>query len=180
MTGDDIIKIAKTQIGYIEQGGADGKSGNITKFWDWWKAATKQNAQGQSWCACFVSWLFDQAKASSLVAAKNPSGFIYCPDGIAFFKKRNEIIKDSTTCQPGDIVFFDWTGAGIADHVGIVTENHKTYFMTIEGNTSPEGAIGSQQNGGGVYARKRYFGKTVHAIARPIYSTIPVTQQGES
>ena len=175
MTGDDIVKIAKSQIGYVEQGGKDGKSGNITKYWDWWKAATGQNGQGQSWCACFVSWVFDQAKASSLIPAKNPHGFIYCPDGVAYFKKKNQLVKPET-CQPGDIVFFDWNGAGVADHVGIVTENHKTYFITVEGNTSAEGATGSQQNGGGTYQRKRYFGKTVHAVARPAYLTLTPTK----
>ena len=174
-TGADLVKAAQSKIGTVEKGGADGKSGNIVEFWDWWKAKTKQNGQGQSWCACFVSWCFDQIKASALVAAKTPAGFIYCPDGVNYFKKKNQLVKPEE-CQAGDIVFFDWTGAGIADHVGIVIENHKTYFLTIEGNTSAEGATGSQSNGGGVYQRKRYFGKTVHAVARPAWSTLAPTK----
>ena len=120
----------------------------------------------------------DQIHASSLAAAKTPAGFIYCPDGVNYFKNKKQLV-DPKTAQPGDIIFFDWTGAGIADHVGIVTENHaaNSYLMTIEGNTSPEGAINaSQQNGGGVYARKRYLGKTVHAVARPAWATLSPTK----
>ena len=113
-----------------------------------------------------------------MIAAKTPAGFIYCPDAVNYFKKKNQLV-DPKTAQPGDIIFFDWNGAGIADHVGIVTENHaaKSYLMTIEGNTSPEGAVGaSQQNGGGVYSRKRYLGKTIHAVARPAWATLTPTK----
>ena len=177
-TGADLVKAAQSKIGTVEKGGADGKSGNIVPFWDWWKLKTGQNDQGQSWCACFVSWCMNQVHASALAAAKTPAGFIYCPDGVNYFKKKNQLV-DPKTAQPGDIIFFDWTGAGIADHVGIVTENHaaNSYLMTIEGNTSPEGAVGaSQQNGGGVYARKRYLGKTIHAVARPAWATLTPTK----
>lgn len=177
-TASDVVKAAQSKIGTVEKGGADGKSGNIVEFWDWWKAKTKQNAQGASWCACFVSWCFDQAGASSLAAAKTPAGFIYCPDGVNYFKKKKQLV-DPKTAQPGDIIFFDWTGAGIADHVGIVIENHaaQSYLITIEGNTSAEGAHGaSQQNGGGVYQRKRYLGKTIFAVARPAWATLSPTK----
>lgn len=173
MNATDLIKVAQSKVGTVEKGGADGKSGNIVEFWDWWKTKTKQSFQGASWCACFVSWCFDQIQSSALVAAKTPAGFIYCPDGVNFFKKHNQLVnpKDS---KLGDVIFFDWEGKGIADHVGIVVENHaaKGYLMTIEGNTSPEGAVNaSQKNGGGVYKRKRFIDKTIHAVARPAWST---------
>ena len=179
MTGLDLVAKATTQLGVVEKGGADGKSGNIVPYWDWWKACTKENGQGQSWCACFVSWCFSELHASPLVAAKNAFGFIYCPDGVNFFKKKNAIV-DQKLAQPGDVIFFDWTGAGMADHVGIVIENHAAqgYLITIEGNTSPEGAAAgsSQSNGGGVYRRKRFLGKTIHAVARPAWATLTPTK----
>ena len=176
MTGKDVVAKAITQIGVVEKGGKDGKSGNIVPYWDWWKACTGENDQGQSWCACFVSWCFSQILASSLVAAKNKYGFIYCPDGVNYFKKKNQLV-DPTKALPGDIVFFDWEGKGIADHVGIVESIGAGFLSTIEGNTSVEGAVGaSQQNGGGVYRRKRYFGKTIIAVARPAYPTLIPTK----
>ena len=178
MTGENVVAKAITQLGVVEKGGKDGKSGNIVPYWDWWKAATRENDQGQSWCACFVSWCFSEVFASSLIAAKNKYGFIYCPDGVNYFKKKNQVVPVKTAL-PGDIVFFDWTGAGIADHVGIVVENHAAngYLMTIEGNTSAEGVVGaSQQNGGGVYKRKRFLDKTIIAVARPAYLTLTPTK----
>jgi cell wall-associated NlpC family hydrolase len=169
MAAADVVKAAVSKIGTVEKGGADGKSGNIVEFWDWWKAQTGQNDQGQSWCAVFVSWCYAQVPGgSALVAAKTPHGFIYCPDGVNFFKAHHQIV-DPKTAQPGDIIFFDWENKGIADHVGIVEKNNKANLTTIEGNTSEEGAKGSQSNGGGVYRRTRYFGPTIHAVARPIW-----------
>ena len=85
--------------------------------------------------------------------------------------KRVQAMIDAMDLKTGDVITFT---KSIQQRLGNSTS--RTYFMTIEGNTSPEGATGSQQNGGGVYARKRYFGKTVHAIARPAYQTIPVTK----
>jgi len=171
MTGSNVVAKAISQLGVVEKGGADGKSGNIVPYWDWWKACTKESFQGASWCACFVSWCFAECLASSLIAAKNKYGFIYCPDGVNYFKKKNQLV-DPTKAQPGDIVFFDWEGKGIADHIGIVESLGAGFLNTIEGNTSAEGVNGSQQNGGGVYRRKRYFGKTIIAVARPAYPTL--------
>jgi cell wall-associated NlpC family hydrolase len=136
MTGADLVKIASSKIGTVEKGGADGKSGNIVEFWDWWKSVTAQNGQGQSWCAVFVSWCFAQIGASSLAAAKNKFGFIYCPDGVNFYKKKNQLVKPEEA-QPGDIIFFDWEGKGIADHVGIVkTNNTKVAITKMEKTTT--------------------------------------------
>lgn len=163
-----VIKAAQSQLGIVEKGGADGKSGNIVTYWDWWKKVTGENDQGASWCAVFVSWCFDQAKLSSLIPAKNPHGFIYCPD-LDKYAQNHKLFVDPAKALPGDIILFDWNKAGIADHVGIVEKNLGTYLQTIEGNTSPEGVNGSQQNGGGVYRRKRYFGSTIHAVVRPTY-----------
>ena len=170
MTPDQVILAAQTKIGTVEKGGADGKSGNIIWCWDWWKSVTGRNLQGQSWCAAFVSWCFAQGKASSLIAAENPNGFIFCPNGLAWFTKRKQII-DKAKAAPGDVVFYDFEGKGVADHVEIVESNDGKFLTTIGGNTS-SGDTGSQQNGGGVYRRKRPLDKTVLAVARPAWPSI--------
>lgn len=166
-----IILTAQSQLGTVEKGGPDGHSGNIVTYWDWWKQQTGQNDQGASWCACFVSWVFAQNAASNLIPAKNPHGFIYCPDLYNYAKSHNLIVADKKLGQPGDIILFDWQGAGIADHVGIITKNlsPQPFYQTIEGNTSPENTTGSQSNGGGVYARNRHMDATIFAIVRPNY-----------
>ncbi len=165
-----ILLTAQSQLGVVEKGGADGKSGNLVPYWDWWKQATGEHFQGSSWCACFVSWVFDQNKTSDLIAAKNAHGFIYCPDLEKYALAHHLVIADKTKAQPADIILFDWDGAGLADHVGIVEKNASNHFLqTIEGNTSGEGVLGSQKNGGGVYRRNRHIDATIRMIIRPNY-----------
>jgi hypothetical protein len=163
-----ILLTAQSQLGVVEKGGADGKSGNIVPYWDWWKSCTHENGQGQSWCACFWSWVYAQNKASNLIAAKNAYGFIYCPDLERYAKTHGTIITDKSKAQPADFILFDWNGAGIADHVEAVEKNNSDHFLqTIGANTGAEGALGSQSNGGGVYRRQRHIDATMRMIWRP-------------
>lgn len=167
-----VLIALRSQLGVVESGGPDGHSGNIVPYWDWWKKVTGQNDQGQSWCACFISWGFAQAKLSNLVAAKNQYGFIYCPDLENWAKAGHAtIVTDKTKGMPGDIILFDWEGKGIADHVGFIQKNLSPapFYLTIEGNTSGEGILGSQNNGGGVYERHRHIDATIRMIVRPKY-----------
>ena len=39
---------------------------------------------------------------------------------------------------PGDIIFFDWEGDGVANHVGIVEKVDGDFIYTIEGNTDDQ------------------------------------------
>lgn len=170
-----IILTAESQEGLVEKGGPDGKSGNIVPMWDWWKQVTGENFQGSSWCAVAVSWTFAQNNASALVAAKNPHGFIYCPDLENWAKAGHaEIVADKTKGMPGDLILFDWEGNGIADHVGIIKKNlnPQPWYITSEGNTSPENVNGSQRNGGGWYERRRHVDATIRMIVRPKYPQV--------
>jgi cell wall-associated NlpC family hydrolase len=56
--------------------------------------------------------------------------------GVPWFKDRGLWREPSYIPSPGDIVFFDWGGDGISDHVGIVESVDGEYIHTIEGNTS--------------------------------------------
>ena len=166
-----VLNAARSKVGTIEAGGADGHSGNIVWAWDWWEKATKQKEQGQPWCGASVSWSFAQAGASSLIAATNSSGFIYCPDGVKFFKSRKMFLP-ARLAQPGDVVFFDFSGKGNAEHVGIILSNHNTYLVTVEGNTSPEHSTGSQANGGGQYLRNRAITPSILGVGRPDWQSL--------
>ena len=167
-----IILTARSQLGVTETGGPDGHSGNIVPYWDWWKTCTHENGQGQSWCACFISWVFAQNKSSNLIAAKNPYGFIYCPDLENYGIKNKRLITDKKKGLPGDLILFDWDGAGIADHVEVIQKNLSAtspFYLTIGANTSGEGVLGSQKNGGGVYERHRHIDSTIRGIYHPPY-----------
>src|SRR5690625_5976639 len=48
-----VMKVATAELGYVERGGRDGRSGNITKYW---KAHYPQ-WQGQPWCGAFIYWV---------------------------------------------------------------------------------------------------------------------------
>lgn len=70
--------------------------------------------------------------------------------------------------HPGDFFVHDFDG-GVADHVGLIVENlGGGNYRVVEGNTSPEGGSGSQDNGGGVYLRTRNV-SICEAIVRPTY-----------
>lgn len=60
----------------------------------------------------------------------------YCPDGINWFKAKGRW-HDRTSGYvplPGDIIYYDWAGDGVSDHVGMVETVLKTTLTVIEGN----------------------------------------------
>lgn len=155
-SASDVLRIAAGEIGYSRWN--DPETG--TKYGRWYANKTGYTwygANGVAYCAMFVSWVFDQAGQS---APGLPGA--YCPTMLA---KGGTVSKRNA--QAGDIVYFDWGGDGVPDHVGIVEKNCGSYIQTIEGNTS-SGNSGSQGNGGGVYRRTRNW-SVVRAIVRPSY-----------
>ena len=156
----DVLRIAASQIGYSRY--ADPQTG--TKYGRWMARKTGQawyGANGVAYCAMFVSWVLNQA-------GQSVAGFpgAYCPT-LRQAAINNGLRVNKYNAQAGDIVFFDWGGDGVVDHVGIVEINRGSYIQTIEGNTS-SGTSGSQGNGGGVYRRTRRWG-VVNCIIRPRY-----------
>ena len=149
---NNVVNIAKSQIGYTESGNND------TMYGKWY------GLNNNPWCAMFVSWCFKEAGMSEKVAAQTKKGFASCDAGLKWFSKKGKIIPVGQA-QAGDIVFFQFDTDAQPDHVGIVAKNDgKKYFWVHEGNTS-EGK-GSQSNGDGVYLKKRAY-SLVMGVARP-------------
>lgn len=151
-TKDLVVNIAKSQIGYTE--GAN----NDTMYGRWY------GLNNNSWCAMWVSWVFNQAGLSNLIAASSKKGFASCDAGLKWFTKKNKLVPVGQA-QSGDIVFFQFDTDAQPDHVGIVVKNTGKELICIEGNTSPD-KKGSQSNGDGVYQKKRAYA-LVMAVARP-------------
>lgn len=156
----DVLRIAASQIGYSRY--TDPQPG--TKYGRWYAQKTGSayfGTSGVPYCAMFVSWVLDQA-------GQSVPGFpgAYCPT-MKSTAVNAGLKVNKYNAQAGDIVFFDWGGDGVVDHVGIIEMNKGSYVQTIEGNTS-SGAKGSQGNGGGVYRRTRNWG-VVNCIIRPHY-----------
>lgn len=157
-TAKDIVKLARTFKGYRE---APGKK---TPFGAWY------GANGQPWCAMFVSYVINHAGGGRLIkGAQTAKGFSSCGAGIAFFKKKKAWYP-AKEAQKGDLVFFDWDLDGLQDHVGIVISNNPTTktLKTIEGNISGT----NPANGGGVDVRVRPY-KNVLGVGRPAYDKEP-------
>lgn len=63
----------------------------------------------------------------------------YCPDGINWFKSKGGWVgRTSSKYNPtsGDIIYYDWGGDGISDHVGCITDVDGNDLIVFEGNKS--------------------------------------------
>ena len=125
-SGDDaIVKVALSQVGNV--GGEP--------YWSWHGFNSRVE-----WCACFVSWCFNECGYLDTGTAPKFAG---CVGGVEWFRSRGQWADNSVNPSPGMIVFFDWNdpnGAsgpqdGEADHVGIVEKCENGIVYTIEGNS---------------------------------------------
>ena len=136
-----IVAVAASQIGNV--GGAP--------YWSWY------GFNGYvEWCACFVSWCADQC---GYISAGIIPKFASCTLGIQWFQARGEWQGRNYVPAPGDLLYFDWQGDGVCDHVGIVEYVEGNVVHTIEGNTSNSCARRSYPLGSGVivgYATPAY------------------------
>jgi cell wall-associated NlpC family hydrolase len=123
----------------------------------------------EPWCAMFVSYCFNKAGAGSLVAASSSKGFASCSAGVAWFKSHKALVNVKAA-QPGDIVFFNFSGGNDPEHVGLVisVDVKHSVLHTVEGNTINPNGSNAQANGDGVYYKTRPFGLVV-AVARPAW-----------
>ena len=110
-----LVDLAKQQVGNV--GGYP--------YWSWYGFNSRVE-----WCACFVSWCYNQAGASE-------PRFSGCQSqGVPWFQSRGQWgARDYENIAPGDAIFFDWDLDGSADHVGIVIGTDGSRVYTVEGNS---------------------------------------------
>lgn len=174
---NNVLYCARQWIGYSRWD--DPEPGTV--FGRWYAELVGDSYFGESgvpYCAMFISYCLDWA---GVTAAGIPGAYV--PWILSANSDAGRLVANEDA-QPGDLVMFDWQGDGVADHIGIVEENHpdEGWMQTIEGNTSPSSG-GSQSNGGGVYRRARNYGSII-GVARPYYdaedSDTPVDVPGVS
>ena len=172
---DKVVAIAQGEIG--NPGGQ--------KYWSWYGFKSRV-----SWCACFASWVLDQAGVACLdlrplinkagsdeetevirTGANDPNiaGILSkgCVQILDFYSQAGMRIGDEPA-KPGDIVLYEWNeaaGDGV-DHVGIVesvegTDPNTQILHMIEGNWGDKVSRTTY----------RYRDSRVYAICRPRYST---------
>ena len=114
-TDDQIVTVALSQIGNM--GGEP--------YWSWYGFNSRVE-----WCACFVSWCYNQA-------GKSEPRFAGCEwQGVPWFQSRGQWgARGYENIAPGDAIFFDWDLDGVADHVGLVLGRDESRVYTVEGNS---------------------------------------------
>ena len=125
-----VVDIAKSQVGNV--GGYP--------YWSWYGFNGRVE-----WCACFVSWCYNQMGLSEPRFAGCTSG------GMGWFTSHGQWgDRNYTNIAPGDAIFFDWDNSGDADHVGIVIGTDGERVYTIEGNSGDACKIKSYPLGSSV------------------------------
>ena len=112
----EIVKIASNEL-------AEGIHEGGEKYWSWYGFNSRVE-----WCATFVSYVADKANVKM-------ERFAYCPTGINNFKANNQWQDGGVEPKSGAVIFFDWNGDGVSDHVGIVEKFENNTVHTIEGNS---------------------------------------------
>lgn len=154
-TATNILNVARAEIGVKE---SPANSNHVKYNTDYYGRAV--SGSNYAWCCAFVWWVFNRAGASSLFYGGEKTA--YCPTLLSYHKARGQFVTD--TYQPGDIIFFNFSGKSNAAHVGICETWDGTYITTIDGNTGS----GDEANGGAVMRRKRHKKHIVGAY-RPDY-----------
>lgn len=131
----DLLKIAETQLGYTEsQRNFDAvldENGEGYTLKGWTRYGAWYGIPYGDWCAMFISFCLNYADipesaipydcaTTTWIDSLSARG-MYAPAG-------------SYDPKPGDLIFFDWEGDGLSDHVGIVWAVNPGSITTIEGN----------------------------------------------
>jgi peptidoglycan hydrolase-like protein with peptidoglycan-binding domain len=159
-TASDVLAVAASQVGYYAPPGSSNKYG----LW--------YGLNFQPWCAEFVSWVAAQAGATDIIPKH-----AWTPSGAAWFQGRGQWHGGTSGAARGDVVYYNFSGAGIS-HVGLVESvNSDGSLNTIEGNTG--GTFSASQVNGGLVARKRRlayivgFGRPAYAGPPPVAPAVP-------
>ena len=139
---DDLILVAKSQIGYTESDEnyvvtEEGRLKGYSRYGAWYG-----DAYGD-WCAMFVSFCLHYAGVPEELMPQDAN----CQNWIEVLNDEEDFgYYVEADCEfipmTGDLVFFDWNADGVSDHVGIVfeyvaaTEGAPAKVKTIEGNAS--------------------------------------------
>ena len=174
---DKVISVATGEIGYIEKKSkkdldsktANAGHANYTKYGKW------IGANGDYWCASFLSWIFYKAygnlNGKTLLCGQFSAACETIRQNFSKKKKYNTKMEDA---KPGDVVFFSGTRHAGANHIGLIVSVVGSKITTIEGNTST--ASGVVDNGGGV-VKKSYTvpNSKIMGYGRPDYSVLSTT-----
>lgn len=133
-TVNDILKVARSWIGYSE---SNGKHKKIVDVYNSHKPLARKYKlkYTDDWCDGFVSACAIEAGMTDLIGTE-----VGCEKHVAIFKKKGIWIEDGKVKpQVGDIILFNWNDStqpnnGQSDHIGIVEQVYGNTIVCIEGN----------------------------------------------
>ncbi len=137
LTGDwrsDVLSIARTQLGYEESQknyiiNEEGVQRGYTRYCAWYS-----DPYGD-WCAMFTSFCMSYAQVEGVPLHAACTPWIEELKALKLFRT-----LDDYTPRPADLIFYDWEGDGLSDHVGFVSEIKETVegtqIIALEGNSS--------------------------------------------
>jgi hypothetical protein len=141
-----VIDWCESKVGMTEQPPGSNRGPEINS----WQAEFGNRHGGWPWCGAFVGYALRRIGGLPIGA-----GVVYTPNILAWARNRTggfQGFHPWSDRKRGDLVLMRFPGSGPdpVHHVGIYVGDG----TTIEGNTAA-GTSGSQNNGGGVYRRKR-------------------------
>lgn len=144
----------------------ESEKGNIVFNTDYYGGKVNRHIP---WCCSFVWDIFRMEGASKLFFGGKKTAYVPAVETYARKMKRT-VSKDEG--ELGDVVIFDFTGSGAAQHIGfIVAKKADGSYITVEGNTSP--GMGGSQADGMCVAVKNRTQKQIRCIYRPKYDKAP-------
>ena len=156
MTAEKLLDLARGEIGITESPAGSNKVKYNTAYY-----GSEVSGSAYPWCVAFIWWLFKQAGASELFYGGKKTAS--CTVLNTYHQGQGQGV--SGDYQPGDIIFFNFSGGSSTDHVGICESWNGTAITTIDGNTG----TGNEANGGAVMRRERNK-RYIAAAYRPAYS----------
>lgn len=164
-----VIDVAAKEVGYEEKKTnaylqfkhKNAGFNNYTKYGKW------IGANGDYWCASFLSWIF--YKAYGEAEGKKLLCGAYSPACETI--RHNFVTKKqyhTTSPKSGDVIFFKGTRHSGANHIGLVTKITSTTVYTVEGN-----ADNTDTDNGGAVVTKTYqrSNARIMGYGRPKYDT---------
>lgn len=124
---DSAVAQAAAWIGCRESNGSHKGIVNI------YNSATSSGKIGYktAWCAAFVSAVGVASGNSSVIPVDS-----YCPRMLKKFKNGGSVADRNFAPNGGDVIFYDWNGNNVPDHVGMIYYRNNDQITTIEGNYS--------------------------------------------
>ena len=127
---NSIIETAKSYLGTTEG------SNNHKEIIDYYNRARYSDAyqmtMNDPWCCAFVVAVFEQCGMRDIIPC-----YAACNQMVNVFTRWGRYYSRAVrSVKPGDIVFYDWNGDLVSDHVGIVVQNQFGQLSVIEGNKS--------------------------------------------